>query len=64
MRPLRAASRSMTVPTGTADFQSRPRGSQSDPEQPIGPTDGGLPSGAPIESQLLPGLPNLALRLA
>jgi hypothetical protein len=32
----------------------RPRGSQPDPEQPIGPTHQGLRPGAPIESQLLP----------
>ena len=31
----------------------RPGPSQSDPEQPIGPTNGGLRSGAPVNSQLL-----------
>ena len=43
---------------GSDDHQGRfpipPRGSQPDPEQPIGPTHGGLRPGAPIESLLLP----------
>ena len=32
----------------------RPGPSQSDPKQPIGPTNGELRSGAPVDSQLLP----------
>ena len=43
---------------GSDDHQGRlpvrPGPSQSDPEQPIGPTNGGLRSGAPVDSQLLP----------
>ena len=34
-------------------FPVRPRPSQSDPKKPIGPTNGGLRSGAPVNSQLL-----------
>ena len=34
-------------------FPVRPGPSQSDPKQAIGPTNGGLRSGAPVDSQLL-----------
>jgi hypothetical protein len=34
-------------------FPVRPCPSQSDPKQPIGPTNGGLRSAAPVDSQLL-----------
>ena len=34
-------------------FPVRPCPARSDPKQPIGPTNGGLRSGAPVDSQLL-----------
>jgi hypothetical protein len=39
--------------TTKADFQSGHAHRRSDPEQPIGPTNGGFRSGAPVDSQLL-----------
>ena len=55
--PLEAAAMLGDDRRGSDDHQGRfpvrPCPSQPDPEQPIGPTNGGFRSGAPVDSQLL-----------